>query len=48
MNNVEQYFHQQKQNKEFTSSYDAISEQIDIEWELERVKNIQKNSNFLN
>lgn len=44
MNNAEQYFHQQKQNTEFISSYNAISEQIDIEWELERVKNIFKKS----
>ncbi len=38
MNNAEKYFDQQKQNDEFTKSYNAISEQIDIEWELERVK----------
>ncbi|RLA75709.1 MAG: hypothetical protein DRG11_00470 [Epsilonproteobacteria bacterium] len=38
MNNVEQYFDNQKQNKEFIVSYNAISEQVDIELELERVK----------
>ncbi len=38
MNNAEQYFDNQKQNKEFIVSYNAISEQVDIEWELERVK----------
>jgi len=38
MNNAEKYFNQQKQNSEFIKSYDEISEQVDIEWELERVK----------
>ena len=38
MNSAEQYFNQQKQNQEFVLSYNAISKQIDIEWELERVK----------
>ena len=43
MNNAEKYFELQKQNPEFTESYNQISEQVDIEWELERVKNnIQK------
>jgi hypothetical protein len=40
MNSAEQYFEQQKQNKEFTQSYNEITHQVDIEWELERVKNI--------
>jgi hypothetical protein len=39
MNNAEMYFNQQKQNPEFMESYKQISEQVDIEWELERVKN---------
>ena len=44
MNNAEQYFQTQKQNPEFVENYNQISEQIDIEWELERVKNqIQNN-----
>jgi methionine salvage enolase-phosphatase E1 len=43
MNNAEKYFESQKQNPEFVESYNQISEQIDIDWELERVKNhIQK------
>jgi len=39
MNNAEIYFNQQKQNPEFVETYNQISEQVDIEWELERVKN---------
>jgi len=39
MNNAEMYFSQQKQNPEFIDNYNQISEQVDIEWELERVKN---------
>jgi len=38
MNNAEKYFNEQKQNKEFVSSYNSISKQVDIEWELEKVK----------
>ena len=38
MNNAEKYFNQQKQNPDFVTSYNAISEQMDIEWELERVQ----------
>ena len=46
MNNAEKYFESQKQNPEFVESYNQISEQVDIEWELERVKNhIQKGVN---
>ena len=33
------YFSQQKQNPKFINNYNQISEQVDIEWELERVKN---------
>jgi hypothetical protein len=39
MNNAERYFQKQKQNSEFVENYNQISEQIDLEWELERVKN---------
>ena len=46
MNNAEMYFNQQKQNSDFVDSYNQISEQVDIEWELERLKNqIQKDTN---
>ena len=38
MNNADKYFEQQKQNTEFTQSYNEITQQVDIEWELERVK----------
>lgn len=38
MTNAQKYFDEQMQNKDFAQSYHAISEQIDIEWELERVK----------
>jgi hypothetical protein len=45
MNSAEKYFDQQKQNPKFLKEYNQISEQIDIEWELERVKNqIQNNA----
>ena len=38
MNTAEKYFEEQKQNPEFVQSYNEISEKVDIEWELERVK----------
>ena len=38
-NNAQKYFEKQKQNPEFVEHYSRISEQVDIEWELERVKN---------
>ncbi|MBL0707544.1 MAG: hypothetical protein JJW00_00645 [Sulfurimonas sp.] len=38
MNNADKYFEQQKHNTEFTQSYNEITQQVDIEWELERVK----------
>jgi len=38
MNTAEEYFKKQKQNPEFLASYNAISEQVDIEWEIERLK----------
>jgi len=44
MNNAEQYFQKQKQNLQFTQAYKQLSEQVDIEWELERVKNQIKNN----
>ena len=45
MTNAQKYFDEQMQNKDFAQSYSEISEQIDIEWELERVKNqIQDNT----
>jgi len=44
MNNAEKYFEEQKQNVEFMQSYDEISQQVDIEWELERVKEHIKNN----
>ena len=45
MTNAQRYFDEQMQNKDFAQSYSEISEQIDIEWELERVKNqIQDNT----
>jgi len=43
MNSAEMYFNQQKQNPEFVETYNQISKQVDIEWELERVKNQIKN-----
>jgi len=48
MNNAEKYFEEQKQNVEFIQSYDEISQQIDIEWELERVKEHIKNNTAKN
>ena len=39
MTNAQKYFDKQMQSKEFKKSYEAVSEQVDIEWELERVKN---------
>ena len=48
MNNAEKYFEEQKQNVEFMQSYDKISQQVDIEWELERVKEHIKNNTAKN
>jgi len=39
MNNAQKYFKVQLQNEKFAKCYNEISEQVDIEWELERVKN---------
>jgi len=45
MNNAEKYFNKQMKNEEFKNSLNAVSEQVDIEWELERVKTqIQNNT----
>ena len=38
MNNAQKYFEKQKENQDFITSYNEITEQVDIEWELERVK----------
>ncbi len=48
MNNAEKYFEEQKQNVEFMQSYNEISQQVDIEWELERVKEHIKNNTAKN
>jgi len=48
MNNAQKYFEEQKQNTEFTQSYNEISQQVDIEWELERVKEHVKNNSAKN
>lgn len=45
MNNAQKYFNKQMENQEFKDSLNTISEQVDIEWELERVKTqIQNNT----
>ena len=44
MNTAEKYFEEQKRNPEFIQSYNEISEQVDIEWELERLKQHIKNN----
>ncbi|MDX9796224.1 MAG: hypothetical protein RBT24_05290 [Arcobacteraceae bacterium] len=38
MNNAQKYFNKQMENQKFKDSLNAVSEQVDIEWELERVK----------
>jgi hypothetical protein len=44
MNNAQKYFAKQMENEEFKDSLNSVSEQIDIEWELERVKTQIKNN----
>jgi len=44
MNSAEQYFYKQKESQEFLDIYNEISEQVDIQWELERVKTQIKNN----
>jgi len=39
MTKAQQYFDEQMQNKEFSQAYNEVSKKVDIEWELERVKN---------
>ena len=44
MTEAEKYFQKQMKNSEFKKVYEEISEQVNIEWELERIKeNILKN-----
>jgi hypothetical protein len=43
MNNAQKYFARQMENQEFKDGFNAVSEQVDIEWELERVKTQIKN-----
>ena len=44
MTEAEKYFQKQMKNSEFKRVYEEISEQVNIEWELERIKeNILKN-----
>jgi len=38
MNNTQKYFSKQIENQDFKDNLNSISEQVDIEWELERVK----------
>jgi len=41
---AEKYFQKQMKDSEFKKVYEEISEQVNIEWELERIKeNILKN-----
>ena len=44
MNSAEQYFYKQKESQEFLEIYNEISEQVNIQWELERVKTQIKNN----
>jgi len=45
MTKAEQYFQEQMNNKKFAKAYSEISEQVDLEWELERVKkHVQNNA----
>jgi hypothetical protein len=44
MTKAEQYFQEQMKNKEFSKAYSEISEQVDLEWRLERVKNYVKDN----
>ncbi len=38
MNNAQKYFSKQMENQDFKDNLNSISEQVDIEGELERVK----------
>ncbi len=44
MNKAQEYFQTQMQNQEFQDAYKAVSRQVDIEWELERIKMQIKNN----
>ncbi len=44
MDNAQKYFAKQMENQEFKDSLNAVSEQVDIEWEIERVKTQIKNN----
>jgi hypothetical protein len=44
MTKAEQYFKEQMNNKKFAKAYGEISKQVDLEWELERLKNQVKNN----
>lgn len=44
MNRAQEYFATQLQNQEFQDAYNSISKKVDIEWELERIKEQIKNN----
>jgi hypothetical protein len=44
MTKAEQYFKEQMNNEKFAKAYGEISKQVDLEWELERLKNQVKNN----
>ena len=44
MTKAEQYFQEQMKNREFVQAYSEVSEQVDLEWRLERVKNYVKDN----
>jgi hypothetical protein len=44
MTKAEQYFKEQMNNEKFAKVYGEISKQVDLEWELERLKNQVKNN----
>ena len=44
MTKAEQYFQEQMKDKEFAQAYSEVSEQVDLEWRLERVKSYVKDN----
>jgi len=44
MTKAEQYFQEQMKNKNFAQAYSEVSEQVDLEWRLERVKTYVKDN----
>ena len=44
MTKAEQYFQEQMKNEEFAQAYSEVSEQVDLEWRLERVKTYVKDN----